>query len=76
MDDFDATNWQLTDDNIYYLSLNDDYVGIVGYNISNKSKQEVFDLNHQMKPYFAINKNQLLITKMENSESSIELLTY
>ena len=79
IDGFDAINyssWKLKGDDIYYLSLTDDYVGIVGYNISNKSKQKVFNLDSQMKPYFAINENQLLITRTENSQSSIELLTY
>ncbi|MCF6193149.1 MAG: hypothetical protein L3J46_02315 [Kangiellaceae bacterium] len=79
IDDFDAANWmswQLADDNIYYVSLSDGHAGIIRYHLSNGSKQKMFVLDSQMKPYFSINDNELLITKIMNSESSIELINY
>lgn len=76
LEDFDATNWiswQLTDESIYFYGATNENKGLYSLDLTTKKRSFLFPMNQDNLRYFSVKENQLLITVMENRESSIEI---
>jgi len=76
-DKFDGTNWiswQIENNKIYYFSVEQEDKGLFSFDISNQQRQLVFPFDETNLRYFSVKNNRLVLTEIENLESSIEML--
>ncbi len=76
-DHFDESNWiswQLLENNIYYVSVEEQGKGLFRYDISSNTSHLIFPFDEKYLPYFSVKGNLAIFTIMENRESSIEIL--